>query len=133
MSLQVIITNKAPKAIGPYSQAIRAGDFLFVSGQIPLDPDTGELVDGGIEAQTHRVLQNIRAILNEAGLDMKHVVRTDIFLVDLADFVAMNRVYEGYFPDSPKPARQTVQVAGLPRGSRIEISCVAYLGNHNSI
>lgn len=125
MSLQAIITDKAPRAIGPYSQAIRAGDFLFVSGQIPLAPESGELVDGGIEAQTHRVLQNIRAILNAAGLDMQHVVRADIFLTDLTDFADMNRVYEGYFPVSPQPVRQTVQVTGLPRGSRIEISCIA--------
>jgi len=127
-SLQSIVTDEAPKAIGPYSQGILAGDFLFVSGQIPMNSMTGTLVEGDIQAQTHQVLQNIRAILNKAGLDMQHVVRTDVFLLDLRDFAAMNQVYEGYFPEMPRPARQTVQVAGLPAGSRIEISCIAYCG-----
>lgn len=130
-SLQSIVTDEAPKAIGPYSQAILAGDFLFVSGQIPINPMTGALVNGDIQVQTRQVLQNIQAILNKAGLDMQHVVRTDVFLLDLKDFAAMNQVYEGYFSGVPRPARQTVQVAGLPAGSRIEISCIAYCGLNN--
>lgn len=125
-SLQAIVTDEAPKAIGPYSQGVLAGDFLFVSGQIPLNPVTGALVEGDIQNQTHQVLQNIRAILKKAGLDMQHVVRADVFLLDLNDFQAMNSVYASYFSSSPQPARQTVQVAELPRGSRIEISCIAY-------
>lgn len=127
-SLQSIVTNDAPKAIGPYSQGVMAGDFLFVSGQIPINPKTGTLLKGDIQAQTQQVLENIRAILNKAGLTMQHVVRTDVFLLDLKDFDAMNHVYETYFLAEPKPARQTVQVAGLPGGSRIEISCIAYCG-----
>ncbi len=124
MPREVIATSGAPQAIGPYSQAIRAGGLVFVSGQIPLDPQTGQLVDGGIEEQTRRVLLNIQAILEAAGLSLKNVVRTTVFLADLADFPKMNEVYAEFFSESP-PARTTVQAAGLPRGARVEVDAIA--------
>ena len=116
----------APKAIGPYSQAVIAGGFVFCSGQIPLDPATGELVGAGIEAQTERVMQNLDAVLRAAGTDLAHAVRTTIFLQDLADFAAVNATYARYFPTNP-PARATVQVARLPRDVKVEIDLVAVL------
>jgi 2-iminobutanoate/2-iminopropanoate deaminase len=119
-------TGAAPAAIGPYSQAIRAGSLLFVSGQIPLDPETGALVSDGIAGQTHRVLQNIGAILIAGGASFDAVVRTTVYLADLADFAEMNAVYATYFR-SPAPARSTVQVARLPRDARIEIDVIASL------
>jgi 2-iminobutanoate/2-iminopropanoate deaminase len=121
-----IATSQAPSAIGPYSQAIRAGDFLFVSGQIPLDPVTGSLVQGGIADQTHRVLQNLGAILTAAGSSFDQVVKTTVYLFDMSEFAAMNEVYGTYFP-SPAPARATVQAARLPRDVRVEIDLVAYV------
>jgi 2-iminobutanoate/2-iminopropanoate deaminase len=121
---QTVATPGAPAAIGPYSQAIRAGDLIFVSGQIPLDPATGTMVTGGIQAETHRVLQNVAAILDAADSSLNRVVKSTVFLTDLADFAAMNDVYRGYFPD-PAPARSTVQVAALPRGARVEIEVIA--------
>jgi 2-iminobutanoate/2-iminopropanoate deaminase len=121
---QTVATPGAPAAIGPYSQAIRAGDLIFVSGQIPLDPATGTMVTGGIQAETHRVLQNVAAILDAADSSLDRVVKSTVFLTDLADFAAMNDVYRGYFPD-PAPARSTVQVAALPRGARVEIEVIA--------
>ena len=121
-----INTPNAPAAIGPYSQAIRAGDFLFVSGQIPLNPSTGVLVEGDITDQTHRVLQNLDAILSAAGTSMASVVKTTVYLKDMAEFTAMNAVYGTYFP-APAPARATIQAAGLPRDVRVEIDLVAYL------
>ena len=124
MAQQVVKCQQAPQAIGPYSQAVRSGRLLFVSGQIPLDPDTGDLVAGGIEHQTQRVMQNVQAILEAAGASLGQVVKTTIFLVDLADFAAMNKVYAGYFGDSP-PARATVQVAALPRDALVEIEAIA--------
>ena len=117
-------TKKAPRAIGPYSQAIRSGQFLFVSGQIPIDPNTGELVDNEIQTQEHQVLRNLDAILNSAGINFGHVVRTTIFLVNLEHFNAMNEIYKTYVLD-PAPARSTVQVAGLPKGALIEIDLIA--------
>jgi 2-iminobutanoate/2-iminopropanoate deaminase len=114
----------APAAIGPYSQAVRAGGFLFCSGQIPLDPSTGKLVDGGIEAQTERVLSNLEAVLTAGGAERRSVVKTTVYLVDLGDFPAMNGIYGKFFPEDP-PARATVQVAALPRGVGIEIEAVA--------
>lgn len=126
MPLDAIVTSSAPKAIGPYSQAIRAANFLFLSGQIPLDPATGELVSGSIEAETHRVLKNLGAVLEAAGCTLGNVVKTTIFLTDLGDFAAVNGVYAEYFGD-PAPARATVQVAALPRGARIEIEAVAQI------
>ena len=121
-------TKKAPRAIGPYSQAIRSGQFLFVSGQIPIDPNTGELVDNEIQPQAHQVLRNLDAILNSAGINFGHVVRTTIFLVNLEHFNAMNEIYKTYVLD-PAPARSTVQVAGLPKGALIEIDLIAEIPN----
>jgi 2-iminobutanoate/2-iminopropanoate deaminase len=122
-----ISTPQAPAAIGPYSQAIRAGDLLFVSGQIPLDPATGQLVEGGIAAQTERVLTSIGKILEAAGASYDQVVRCTVFLADLGEFGAMNEVY-GRFFSQPAPARATVEVSRLPRDVRIEIDVIAYLG-----
>jgi 2-iminobutanoate/2-iminopropanoate deaminase len=116
----------APQAIGPYSQAIRAGGFLFLSGQIPLDPVTSEVVAGDVRAQTRRVLENMGAVLAAAGLSFDAVVKTTVFLVDLADFAAMNDVYATVFTD-PAPARSTVQVSRLPRDVRVEIDAIAIL------
>ncbi len=121
-----ISTLSAPQAIGPYSQAIKSGGFLFLSGQIPLDPATGNLVDGDIAAQARRVLDNIREVLAAAGVGFSSVVKTSIFLMDLADFATVNGIYAEYF-SSPFPARSTFQVAALPKGSRIEIEVVAAL------
>ena len=123
---QAVATPSAPKAIGPYSQAIRAGSLLFVSGQIPLDPATGQMVEGGIAAQTHRVFQNLAAILEAAGTSFDQVVRTTVYLADMNDFAAMNEVYGTYF-SSPAPARATVQAARLPRDARVEIDVIAAL------
>lgn len=119
-------TSQAPAAIGPYSQAIRAGDFLFVSGQIPLDPATGALVAGDVAAQTHRVLRNLGAILTAAGTSFDHVVKTTVYLADMSEFGAMNEVYASYFP-APAPARATIQAARLPRDVRVEIDLIAHL------
>ena len=121
---QAVSTSSAPEAIGPYSQAIRAGSLLFVSGQIPIDPATGLIIAGDIEAQTHRVFQNIRAILAAAGGSFDQVVRTTVFLADMNDFAAMNSVYGTYFA-SPAPARATVQVSRLPKDARVEIDVIA--------
>jgi 2-iminobutanoate/2-iminopropanoate deaminase len=121
-----ISSPNAPAAIGPYSQAIRAGDFLFASGQIPLDPTTGTITEGGITAQTHQVLQNLGAVLSAAGVTFDRVVKTTIYLADMEDFAAVNEVYAGYFP-APAPARATIQAAGLPKNVRVEIDLVAYL------
>ena len=126
--MDALSTKDAPSAIGPYSQAIRAGDFLFVSGQIPLDPATGTIVPGGIAEQTHRVLQNLGGILRAAGIGFDRVVKTTVYLTDLTDFAAMNEIYATYFP-TPAPARATVQVARLPRDVRVEIDLIAHLGN----
>ena len=121
-----ITTNKAPQAIGPYSQAIAAGQLLFLSGQIPLDPATGKLVDGGIAEQTHRVMSNLREVLTAAGSSFDNVVRTTIFLADMNDFAAVNEVYGSYF-ENPAPARVCVQAAALPMKARVEIDAVALL------
>jgi 2-iminobutanoate/2-iminopropanoate deaminase len=121
---QAVSTDSAPRAIGPYSQAIRAGSLLFLSGQIPIDPATGDVLQGDIAAQTHRVFQNLGAILQAAGASFDHVVRTTVYLVDMNDFAAMNEVYGTYF-SSPAPARATVQAARLPRDARVEIDLIA--------
>jgi 2-iminobutanoate/2-iminopropanoate deaminase len=121
-----IATDRAPKAIGPYSQAILAGNLLFCSGQIPLDPDTGALVEGDIAQQTTRVLTNVGEILKAAGIKFDQVVKTTVFLADMNDFAAMNEVYATFFP-APAPARSTVAAAGLPKGARIEIEVIASL------
>lgn len=123
---QAVSTPSAPAAIGPYSQAIRAGSLLFVSGQIPIDPATGNMVDGDVAAQTHRVFQNISAILDAAGATLDDVVRTTVYLADMNDFGAMNAVYGTYF-SSPAPARATVQAARLPKDARVEIDVIASL------
>jgi 2-iminobutanoate/2-iminopropanoate deaminase len=123
---RAITSPGAPRAIGPYSPAIRVGRFVFLSGQVPIDPATGALVDGDIRVQTRRVLDNIRALLEAAGVTCADVVRTTVFLAELADFDAMNEVYAAYFP-TPAPARSTVQVARLPRDARVEIDAVASL------
>jgi 2-iminobutanoate/2-iminopropanoate deaminase len=123
---KVIQAEKAPKAIGPYSQAIQAGNFLFLSGQIPLDPKTGELVKGDIRKQTQQVLENIKGILESQGLGMENVVKSTIFLKDIANFNQVNEVYATYFPSSP-PARSTVEVAKLPRDADIEIEAIALI------
>jgi 2-iminobutanoate/2-iminopropanoate deaminase len=123
---QAVASPGAPAAIGPYSQAIFAGSLLFCSGQIPLDPATGQIVDGDIAAQTRRALDNVGAVLAAAGLTFDHVVKTTVFLADMAEFAAMNEVYGRYFA-SPAPARSTVQAARLPRDVRVEIEVVAYL------
>ena len=126
-SKTAISTKDAPAAIGPYSQAVRVGDTLFTSGQVALDPHTGNLVPGGIVEQTTRVLENLKAVLGAAGIDMIHVVKTTVFMKDLKDFAAMNAIYAKYFaPEGVvPPARSTVQVAALPKDALIEIECVA--------
>lgn len=124
MKRDAVRTAGAPAAIGPYSQAVRAGGFLFCSGQIPLDPSTGTLVDGGIGAQTERVLNNLKAVINAGGATLSSVVKTTVYLTDLGDFPAMNAVYGKFFPQDP-PARATVEVAKLPAGARVEIDAVA--------
>ena len=121
---QVFSSDRAPKAIGPYSPAIRAGQLLFVSGQVPLDPATGQMVAGGIAEQTRRVLDNIGALLTAGGRSFADVVRTTIFLADMNDFAAVNEIYGQYFPE-PYPARATVQVSRLPKDARVEIDVIA--------
>ena len=121
---QAVSSPGAPKAIGPYSPAIRTGQLLFVSGQVPFDPATGALVTGDIATETRQVLENVGALLKAGGLDFSAVVRTTVFLADMNDFAAMNAVYGGYFTE-PYPARATVQVARLPRDARIEIDAIA--------
>lgn len=124
---QIISTEHAPRAIGPYSQAVAAGGFVFTSGQIPLDPQTGEFVAGGIAEQTEQVIKNLSAVLEEAGTSLGRVVKTTVFLADMNDFAAMNEVYGRYF-EAEKPARSTVQAAALPRHARVEIDVVALAG-----
>jgi 2-iminobutanoate/2-iminopropanoate deaminase len=126
MEKKVIQTEKAPRAIGPYSQAIRAGNFLFLSGQIPLDPKSGELVRGDIRQQTQQVLENIKGVLESQKLGMEDVVKVTIFLKNIGDFNQVNEVYGTYFPSSP-PARSTVAVAGLPRDVEVEIEAIALI------
>ncbi len=123
---QVVKTGKAPEAIGPYSQAIKAGGFVFVSGQIPIDPETGQFVSGGIAEQTRQVMNNLAAVLTAAGSDLQLVVKTSVFLADMEEFAAMNEVYGKFFSDEP-PARATVQAVRLPRDARVEIEAVALL------
>jgi 2-iminobutanoate/2-iminopropanoate deaminase len=122
--MKIIQTENAPKAIGPYSQAVQSNGATYLSGQIPLDPKTGTLVEGDIAAQTERVMQNLGAVLAAAGLGFANVVRCTIYLMDLNDFGQVNEIYGRYFPQNP-PARATVQVAGLPKGARVEIDAIA--------
>ncbi|HWB63914.1 MAG TPA: RidA family protein [Chitinophagales bacterium] len=128
MKKSIIQTNQAPAAIGPYSQAVKAGNFLFVSGQVPIDPETGNVVIGGIESETHRVMKNLEAILIEAGSSFKDVVKATLFIKNMEDFAKINAVYAGYF-DKNFPARETVEISQLPRNANIEISVVALLDN----
>ena len=123
---QVIHTDSAPAAIGPYSQAIQIGDLLFVSGQVPIDPSTGAIVEGDIKAQAQQSLNNLKAILNAAGTNMGAVVKTTVFLADMNDFAAMNEVYAQFFQE-PFPARSAVQVARLPKDAKVEIAVIAEL------
>lgn len=123
---EIVATERAPRAIGPYSQAVRSGNFLFASGQIPIDPATGEFVAGGITEQTEQVMRNVSAILEAAGAGLQQVVKTTVFLADMDDFTAMNEVYGRFFGENP-PARATVQAARLPRDARVEIEAIAIL------
>ena len=123
---EIIATDRAPRAIGPYSQAIRAGSVIFASGQIPIDPATGEFVAGGVAEQTEQVMRNLSAVLEAAGSSLNQIVKTTVFLADLNDFTAMNEVYGRFFGETP-PARATVQAARLPRDARIEIEAIAVL------
>jgi 2-iminobutanoate/2-iminopropanoate deaminase len=125
--LTAVSTPHAPGAIGPYSQGLRAGDYLYLSGQIPIDPATGQVVAGGIVEQTHQVLKNLGAVLAAGGASYQQVVKTTVYLIDIAEFSAMNEVYGTYF-SVPAPARATIQAAALPRAVRVEIDIVAYLG-----
>jgi 2-iminobutanoate/2-iminopropanoate deaminase len=127
MTKKVISTDAAPKAIGPYSQAIVSNGVAYLSGQIPLDPKTGQIVEGDIVQQTERVLENIKGVLEAAGASFDTVFKTTVFLLDMADFTRMNEIYARYFPKDP-PARSTVQAARLPRDVRVEIDCIAAVG-----
>jgi len=126
--LKEIQTNEAPEAVGPYSQGTQTGEFIFVSGQLPVDPKTGQKVEEDIKVQTDRVIENIKAVLNAVGLDLSQVVRCDVFLKDMNNFKDMNEVYASKFVTDPKPARQAVQVGQLPIDAMVEISCIAYKG-----
>lgn len=125
--LKKVHTDNAPAAVGPYSQAMIAGDYMYVSGQLPMDPAAGKIVDGGIEEQTRQCLTNAMAILKEAGVDYKHVVKTTVFLKDMNEFAAMNGVYAEFFTDH-KPARAAVEVARLPLDVKVEIQMFVYVG-----
>ena len=122
--MDIIATDRAPGAIGPYSQAVRAGNLVFASGQIPIDPATGQFVPGGIAEQTEQVLRNLTAVFEGAGLTLKQVIKTTVFLADMDDFTAMNEVYGRFFVEQP-PARATVEAARLPRDARVEIEAIA--------
>ncbi|REJ78977.1 MAG: RidA family protein [Acidobacteria bacterium] len=124
---EIVSTDRAPGAIGPYSQAVKAGNFLFCSGQIPIDPQSGEFVSDDVAEQTEQVLVNLRAVLEAGGATLASVVKTTVFLSDMANFAEMNEVYARHF-DETKPARATVAAAGLPKGAKVEIECVAVIG-----
>ena len=126
MNKKIISTSDAPAAIGPYSQAIRVGDFLYTSGQISLDPDSMEMVTGSIEVETEKVLKNIEAILKADGMSFNNIIKTTVYLTDLSEFTRMNEVYEKFFSET-KPARACVQVAALPKGAKVEIEAIAHL------
>lgn len=122
--MKALHTNLAPAAIGPYSQAIEVNGFVFASGQIPIDPATGQFVEGGIKEQTRQALMNASRIMEEAGIDLSHVIKTTVFLADMADFAAMNEVYATFFKE-PYPARSAVAVKALPKGALVEVECIA--------
>ena len=128
MIKEEVRSEKAPKAIGPYSQAVKIGRYVFLSGQIPIDPFNGELVEGGVEAQTRQVLKNLQAVAEEAGASMRDVLKTTVYLADLSTFSEMNAVYAEFFPE-PFPARATVGVAALPKGAAVEIEAVVVIGD----
>ncbi len=128
MKKQAILSHDAPAPIGPYSQAVRVGNWIYISGQIPIDPATGELIVGGVAAQTKQVLQNLQAVLTAVGLNLDNIVKTTIYLTDLTMFAEMNEVYSNYF-HPPYPARATVQVSALPKGAQVEIEAIAYVGD----
>ena len=121
---KIVSTEKAPKAIGPYSQAVRTENLVFTAGQVGLDPATMELVEGGVQAQTRQVLTNLKHVLEKAGSGLNSVIKTTVFLQDMGDFATMNAVYAEFFHEDP-PARSTIQVAGLPKGALVEIECIA--------
>jgi 2-iminobutanoate/2-iminopropanoate deaminase len=123
---EVIYSDQAPKPIGPYTQARRVGGMVYTAGQVAIDPVTGELVPGGIEAETHQVLANLQAVLGAAGSSLDHIVKTTVFMADLSEFARMNAIYAEFFP-AAAPARSTVQVAALPKNARVEIECIATL------
>src|SRR5438067_662817 len=125
---EIIATEDAPRAIGPYSQAVRAGNFVFASGQIPIDPATGEFVTGGVAEQTEQVLRNLTAVFQAAGVGMNQIVKTTVFLADMDDFTVMNEVYAKFFGEAP-PARATVQAARLPRDAKVEIEATAAIND----
>ena len=127
---QIISTDRAPRAIGPYSQAVRVGNLIFASGQIPIDPATGEFVAGGIAEQTEQVMRNLRAVFEAAGAELSQVIKTTVFLADMDDFTAMNEVYGRFFSEN-SPARATVQAAGLPRDARVEIEAIAVVEDND--
>jgi len=124
---EIVSTKKAPAAVGPYSQGVRVGDFVFTAGQVPLDPETGQLVEGGTGEQTRQVMQNLGQVLEAAGSSLANVVKTTIFVTDIGDFAMVNHVYGSFFAADP-PARSTVQVAALPLGAKVEIEAVAMVG-----
>ena len=121
---KIIFTENAPKAIGPYSQAVLVGDTLYASGQVAIDPKTNKLLEGSVEEETGQIMQNLKAVLNSAGMDFQNVVKCTIFIKNMDDFTKINAVYGSYFPDNP-PARETVEVARLPKDVQVEISCIA--------
>lgn len=124
MEKNIIRTNNAPAPIGPYNQAVQYGDMLFISGQVAIDPTTGNLVQDDIQTETRQVMENLKAILTEAGMNFSNIIKTTIFLMDMGQFAQVNEIYGSYFADNA-PARETVQVAGLPRGVNVEISMIA--------
>ena len=128
---KIIFTSEAPAAVGPYSQAVRVGSTVYCAGQIPLDPKSGQIVPGDVGAQTRRVLENITMVLKAEGLSLRDVVKTTIYLVDLADFQTVNEIYGGYFESAP-PARSTVQVSALPKGARLEIEAIVVVNEGES-
>ncbi|UQD57267.1 RidA family protein [Flavobacterium sp. K5-23] len=124
---KIIFTEKAPSPIGPYSQAVLKGDTLYTSGQIAINPETGELITGSIETETHQVMQNMKAVLEAAGMTFENVVKTSIFIMDMNDFASINTAYGSYFDETTAPARETVQVACLPKNVNVEISMIAIM------